>query len=244
MTWMFAADGAAGYHLSGDDCSSCHLGSWSASSGQASRLIASQEYLCEICHRNVRTVSHASGFRPGRPLPPEYPLDWKGDMTCSTCHLPHGNQAGLLRGTKRGKDFCLACHTPEFFSAMKDAGASIVESGHLQSSDADRGLDGLDSYSLNCMRCHIGKSGKAAPVSVGMNLLRHDGGRINHPIGSSYREAAKFGGYRPVQRLSKKILLPGGRLSCLSCHLGYSMRHGQLAVSNNRSALCFECHEK
>ena len=46
-----------------------------------------------------------------------------------------------------------------------------------------------------------------------------------------------------VTKLSKKILLPMGLVSCVSCHEGYSQNHGKLVISNAGSALCFACHD-
>lgn len=241
---LFAAYGGMASHLSASDCGSCHLAGTTVRAGQASKLVASQEALCETCHKNVVKVSHPSGFPPRRPLPPEYPLDWKGDLTCSTCHVTHGAGPGLLRGDKRGKAFCLACHTAGFFDNMKDAGSSIMISGHMTARGDSLSLVELDSYSLECLGCHL-KSGSIPGVSInGIAILRHDSGGANHPVGRKYSESAKFGGYRPEQSLSKKIFLPNGKLSCLSCHQGYSQAHGKLVFSNSRSALCFECHLK
>jgi predicted CXXCH cytochrome family protein len=66
---------------------------------------------------------------------------------------------------------------------------------------------------------------------------------MNHPIARNYTNASRFGGFRPQAMLSKHILLPNGQISCVSCHLGYSKDHGKLVISNQRSALCMECHD-
>lgn len=228
-------------HLSGIDCGGCHLSGKEVRPEQASKLVASQEALCGTCHPDAIRISHPSGFAPKAALPAEYPPDWKSDLTCSTCHRVHGTGPGLLRGAKRGKEMCLACHDAAFFNSMKDQGGSIEQSGHLHPGIALGNIE-LDAYSLHCMGCHGGQAGPEA-VSVGRNgLLRHASGSANHPIGKRYRESSKSGGFHPEGRLSKKILLPDGKISCVSCHQAYKKDHGKLVMSNRGSALCLECH--
>lgn len=238
---LYAALGARP-HLSGIDCGGCHLAGKEVKPEQASQLLASQEALCGKCHPNAVRVSHPSGFVPARSLPPGYPPDWKGDLTCSTCHLVHASEHGLLRGDKRGRQMCLSCHDAAFFEKMKDRGASIEQSGHLHPGIALTNIQ-LDPYSLQCMGCHGGQT-DAIGVSIGRDgILRHASGEANHPIGKRYRESAKSGGFHAESRLSKKIPLPDGKISCVSCHQAYRKDHGKLVMSNKGSALCFQCHD-
>lgn len=223
-------------------CEGCHLAGKSVTPEQAHLLIAAQEKLCANCHPKATLVSHPSGFAPKGKLPADYPPDWKGDLTCSTCHDVHGKAPGLMRGSRRGRELCMTCHDAKFFTRMKDQGASMIVSGHL-----DAGIvapvASLDAYSLRCMECHDGKGDSNAP-SIDRNMVvRHDSGAVNHPIAIGYEDAVRAGGYRPAAQLSKRILLPNGRLSCVSCHDGYSKTHGDLVTVTAGSALCFECHD-
>ena len=240
-TMLYAAIGGKP-HLSGIDCGSCHLAGKEVRPEQASKLVASQELLCGRCHPDAVRASHPSGFAAKPGMPAQYPPDWKGDLTCSTCHLVHGTEPGLLRGGKRGKEMCLACHDAVFFNNMKDRGGSIEQSGHSNAVVALANA-GLDPYSLQCLGCH-GNQADANGVSVGRNgLLRHASGAANHPIGMRYRESLKSGGFHQENRLSKKIFLPDGKIGCLSCHQAYKKEHGKLVIPNAGSALCFECHD-
>ncbi len=240
--WRLRAGASGGqFHLAGADCQSCHLAGKQTKPDQAGLLLASQETLCGKCHPKAVQVSHPSGFIPKGKIPAEYPLDWKGDLTCSTCHIVHGNTPGLLRGSKRGRDLCLACHAQKFFDKMPDHGISVI-SGHL-AAGIRAGTQGLDSYSIQCLACH-GTFGDALGVKVDQNLvLRHGGNSLNHPIGMRYSDAMRYGGFRAQSMLPKAIMLPGGRVSCVSCHEGYSKEHGKLVMPNVRSALCFQCHD-
>ncbi len=239
LAWQSLAVGAAPSHLAGIACDSCHLAGKQIVAAQAHKLIASQEVLCGRCHANAVRVSHPSGLAPKAKPPPEYPLDWKGDLTCSTCHLPHAAGVGLLRGAKRGRDLCTVCHEAAFFRGMKDQGTSVEQSGHLTAGIELRNAD-LDAYSLQCLQCH---ETRADPRGVRVDLhgrMRPASGSATHPIGRSYQAAARFGGFRPVVVVSRKIFMPEGKVSCVSCHQGYSKEHGKLVVARS---LCMECHD-
>lgn len=240
-TWIATAK-RGGFHPGGIGCEACHLAGKAVKPDQAHLLLASQEKLCGTCHQNLNQTSHPSGFAPRDKLHADYPLDWKGDLTCSTCHEVHGNSPGIMRGNRRGRELCLACHDAKFFVRMRDQGDSMMASGHL---DADRSMPSakLDSYSRQCMGCH-GDKGDNRALSIDRNMIvRHSGTSLNHPVGTSYEKAWRYGGYRPAAVLSKKISLPGGLVSCISCHEGYSKNHGKLVLSNANSVLCFECHD-
>ncbi|QDZ27732.1 cytochrome c3 family protein [Noviherbaspirillum sp. UKPF54] len=235
-------NGSGNRHLETADCATCHLAGKSVTPQQAGMLVASQEVLCSKCHPAAIKVSHPSGFQPKtRPIE-TYPLDWKGDLTCSTCHEVHASGHGLMRGTRRGKDLCFACHDAEFFRKMRDGGASLMV-GHL-SSGIDSEAPTLDVYSRQCMECH-GNSGdpRLATLVDRNGVVRHASRSVNHPVGADYQKAAAFGGYRPRKAVERKLLLPSGLVSCVSCHSGYQKEHGKLVVTKADSKLCYECHD-
>lgn len=187
-------------------------------------------------------MSHPTGFTPNSKLPAGFPLDWKNDMTCSTCHDVHGSKPGLLRGDKHGKDLCLACHNAEFFNGMKDSGISLQQSGHAVAdmSQMEKSTD-IDALSLQCMGCHNKEADGGAMVVSG--IVRHSSGGANHPIGVAYPSFSKNREFRPKGMLPKEIWLPNGKVSCVSCHQPYKKVHGQLVMSNDRSSLCTQCHD-
>ena len=223
------------------ECAACHLAGQGTNKTNAAQLTSSQQALCGQCHRGALELSHPSGFRPARRLPAAYPLDWKGDMTCSSCHNIHQGKAGLLRGNRQGKALCLSCHNESFFVQMADKGISLQRLGHLSAKLNELERE-LDTYSIKCLDCHI-SNGDAPNVKVDVRgVLRHSGG-INHPIGTNYAHARRAGGYKAFSQLRNGIKLPQGKVSCVSCHVGYSKKHGALVMSNDRSALCLECHD-
>jgi len=242
ISWGVLADFGGKPHLAGISCGKCHLSDTTVSPAQAKKLVASQEVICGSCHAKALQMSHPSGFVPQGKLPAEYPVDWKGDLTCSTCHEVHGTKPGLLRGDKRGKALCLSCHDQAFFEHMKDTGNSLQQSGHLGVGIALGSQIAIDPISLQCMGCHNGESDAAGVRVDRSGVMRHSSGAANHPIGIPYPAFVRNGDLRPRSALSKKILLPDGKLSCVSCHQVYKKQHGQLVMSNNGSALCMQCH--
>lgn len=240
--WLYAAQTPlAKAHLSTEECSDCHLGGKDVTPEQAHVLSGAQEKLCLKCHPKALQVSHPSGFSPKTTVPANYPLDWKGDLTCSTCHEIHGSKPGLMRGDKRGKDLCFSCHNAQFFEKMRDGGSSMT-TGHLQGG-IDPNAPDIDSYSQQCMACHAVLTGKMKIQIDRSGIVRHTTISAIHPIGKNYKVAMKFGGYRKLNKLASKVVLPEGKVGCVSCHTGYSKDHGKLITPIARSALCLECHE-
>ena len=229
------------YHPQNTECNSCHLPA-QVTKENAHQLIDSQEKLCVRCHANALKVSHPTGFVPIQKPPALFPVDWKGDVTCSTCHQVHGHEHGLLRGGKSGREFCLGCHNEGFFASMADKGVSIQLTGHLAKSTVAENID-LDPFSRQCLSCH-GDNAEGLAMRVDQRgIVRHGGGSGNHPIGMRYGEAKGIGLYRRVTELPAAIMLPEGKVGCVSCHIGYSKKHGALVMSNDRSALCMGCHD-
>lgn len=236
---LYAMVSNPGQHPLDEACAGCHMADVETTTGNASMLIASQEQLCGQCHANALKMSHPSGLTP--PLsyifPADYPRDWKGDLTCSTCHEVHSDLPGKLRGTLAGRDMCLACHGQAFFDAMRDGGESVMLSGHLGIADSQN-WQTLDSYSVQCMECHSNRG----DVQVDPNsVVRH--GSQNHPVGRNYAEAELSGSYTPAAELPKTIQLPNGMVSCVSCHETFTKDHGKVITSGITKSLCFECHD-
>lgn len=239
VTLLYAMVSKPGSHPLNVPCVSCHVAGDGTTVANASMLIASQEHLCGQCHANALKMSHPSGLTPspGYNFPPDYPRDWKGDLTCSTCHEVHSDLAGKLRGTATGRDMCTACHGQTFFDKMRDGGTSLMQLGHLGVPDA-QGWKELDPYSIQCMECHATRG----DVQIDSNMIMRHGPQ-NHPVGRSYAEAESYGGYKPAALVSKKIQLPNGMVSCVSCHETYSKSHGKVITFGNTTSLCFECHD-
>lgn len=228
----------AEWHRGNLPCGSCHVAS-EVNPTNAGQLVADEASLCLDCHQNAVKASHPIGVRPAYETPASLPLDSEGEITCSTCHLLHGPDENRLRPGHDGQQLCESCHQPDFFSAMKDGGISLMALGHL---DAGTPFSGsIDNFSIQCLACHE-NSGDAPLRRAGSAGDNAGTAKSNHPIGLSYSDSLGFGGYRHPNRLPDSMLLPDGKLSCLSCHLGYSRSHGALVIENRADNLCTACH--
>lgn len=234
-------------HMTGQACSDCHLAGDDVNDENARMLVDAQEKLCATtCHPKSVKVSHPSGIKPTLSVPPTYPLDWKGNITCSTCHNVHGSTPGLMRVSLRGRKFCLSCHEKTFFSQMADTGASMISSGHVSSVIPKLDLTGLDTdaFTVQCMGCHVSHGDPRGAENGAGKILRQSGNSVPHSVGVRYSEFFQKGRFKHESAVNQRLFLPEGLVSCVSCHLGYTKEHGKLRVGKQRSALCLECHDR
>lgn len=242
-----AAMGLVHNHMSGQACSDCHLAGGEVNGENAHLLVDTQEKLCATaCHPKSVRVSHPSGIRPTLAVPPAYPLDQKGNMTCSTCHNVHGSSAGLVRGRLHGRKFCLSCHEGTFFSQMADTGVSLVLSAHVSSLISKQDLNGLDAdvFTVQCMACHVSHGAPRGAENGAGQILRQSGNSLPHSVGVRYSQSFQKGNLRHETAVNQQLYLPDGLVSCVTCHRGYSKEHGKLRVAKQRSAICLECHDR
>ncbi|MBE0602724.1 MAG: hypothetical protein IH611_03725 [Deltaproteobacteria bacterium] len=220
-------------------CDGCHL----SVSGGKRIFTRDMDSLCGECHPSLG-LSHPTGMRPSFGLPPGFPLDWNGRLTCATCHDPHGGREYLLRTGKSGRSFCIGCHT-----ALPGTHGDARQSAHTGSRRSPRGLEpapaggSIDRTSLDCLSCHDAMSSRPADVRMGAGVYNHAIGG-SHPVGVDYGKAFTRGGYRPPSGLGSDIVLFDGKVGCGTCHNLYSKRKYHLVADNARSALCLRCHLK
>lgn len=81
------------------------------------KFLADINILCLRCHADQPHPAgrqHTMDLDPDRAagIPPDYPLDAMGKITCATCHNPHIAEVGeyKLRGTANGMGICDKCH--------------------------------------------------------------------------------------------------------------------------------------
>ncbi len=246
-------------HSMKTDCADCHLRAPAQDEAGTNLFVADIETLCLRCHTEVKvTMSHPVGVKPTFKLPLDMPLDWKGEMTCTTCHRMHGDDDNrfffnnkFLRRNSTGKAFCLECHQNNFLS-NRSMGHSVAQNAaHYTPRDSFAGEAKIDESSASCLTCHDGSLAKdegSAIIERTAGIWRHGGqsNRSSHPLGVSYSRAhaRKPHAYRPMAELPRTVRLPGGKVECVSCHNLYAKDECLLAVSNERSRLCLTCHRK
>ena len=233
-------------HNKSGDCSTCHLNDPQALLEPGESLLFTEDIvqLCSTCHPNAITLSHPVGSVPSSQVPAEYPLDWKGETTCTTCHFFHNEQyPAYMRSPLAGKDFCLQCHTMEFFTQMLDQGESLVEAHLLTGLEVAVELGYIDPISLDCLGCHDGVTASEVSISMGPGGAVLQSASSSHPIGTDYLAYTSVDTSVPsINELPSEILLVDGKVGCPTCHVPYGNVHGALVITQQGSKLCFTCH--
>ncbi|RMG74425.1 MAG: hypothetical protein D6710_01565 [Nitrospirae bacterium] len=247
------------------ECVLCHVGD-PRKGKENIPLVAPEEELCADCHSDLEeTLSHPVGVYPRNTvIPPDMPLSDDGTLTCSTCHdihMPYKNRFGLsthfLRRMVQGRQFCAICHLQQGITDMiASAGRGheeTMQTAHLKPRFFALSNAGpIDSVSAQCLSCHDGSMGKAAPVKAG--LWQHGDPLMGfnqqaytgvHPVGIDYEESSmEHPDLKPSAMIPRKIKLVNGKVSCISCHDPYSNNRAQLISTNRNGELCLGCHDK
>jgi predicted CXXCH cytochrome family protein len=85
--------------------------------------------LCQECHAASLedNLNHRVGIRPSMRVPSDLHLNDKGELSCVTCHDPHGEYVSgrsssrtyFLRRNMLKRELCLACHGEENYQEPK-----------------------------------------------------------------------------------------------------------------------------
>ena len=213
----------------------------------------------ELLSRGPGVTNHPVGVIPSNAItvPADWPLDPDGSITCLTCHtrLPSftGDSPPHLRGGDKYAspvEFCATCHAAQSVRSASGAHWMAVQAAHLQPEHLESAGSAslLDHGSMRCMECHDGVNAKESDNTIAWNRGPGTMGdeRRSHPVGVPYgrldrgRSVTRL---RPAGLLPKEVHLPGGQVSCISCHDLYAPGRHKLAVTTDNSALCFACHD-
>lgn len=222
------ADLLLGDPLEAEACDSCHQAGAAANVSTAYLLTDTQHHLCGTCHPGSLEATHPVGIEPSMTAPAVLPYDWQGQISCSTCHAVHRQGHAPLRVEDRGISFCIYCHDLGFFLQMVDQGLSLFHSGHLYAK-TDYIEESIDPFSAHCLGCHEEMMEQPSLMNI----------RANHPVLVIYSCTT----CRTIDELDREILTPGGNVSCISCHEGYSKDHGAIVLPMFGSGLCNGCHD-
>ncbi|MFQ5427498.1 MAG: cytochrome c3 family protein [Thermodesulfobacteriota bacterium] len=251
-----APAGVGSYHDFTGRCLDCHI-KRPLPGEQKPTLRKDITALCTGCHKQDDGLTHPVDVEPVMEVPGYLPLDWRGMVTCVTCHEVHKHGFGPnhMRTSARGQGFCMLCHGLENnkmhgisgVSAHRGAGVKLARASY-STSNPSQGIVRLDEMSIKCMSCHDATFG---PESLASNLdvfrSRHSNVTgLTHPVGVSYAEAKRKyrGAYRNISDLPPQIKFYGGMVGCGTCHSPYSGTHAQLVMDNYGSNLCLACHVK
>ena len=221
--------------------------------------IPGRRNLADTLRHGPGNINHPVGVVPSASIkiPQGWPLDINGSITCVTCHtslpLLDGSASVSLRGgpgtTADSLTFCAKCHSSSGGDGSHALHWMAMGSAHIRvgANQAQHAGGRLDSESRRCLGCHDGinaieKAGGSGVPSFGQ--FRASGSE--HPIGvvySSSKSGHRSSRLRPSGLLPDTIRLPGGRVSCVSCHNLYARNEHLLSTPMEQSRLCFTCHD-
>ena len=243
----------ASYHNFENRCLTCHLTKPKPGAGPGT-FIKDITAMCTTCHKEALELSHPVDIRPSMAVPEPFPLDWKNELSCVTCHSAHDPGYGEfhVRSRASGQGLCIMCHD----NLESDMHTVSMGSAHISGRPSARfepnqaGV-ALDELSIKCISCHDAvfalDTELVNPLFTKNNYMYNISSMgLSHPIGMSYSETKRKyrGAYRDIGDIPKEIKLFGGAVGCGSCHSLYSKRHFELVMSNVGSALCLGCHVK
>jgi len=101
--------------------------------------------------------------------------------------------------------------------------------------------------SRTCLGCHDGTSAAGVSYQRPEELGRtgQSAMHTSHPVDVDYQLAAtrKPGMLHPAGALPESLMLPHGKVTCVTCHDGASREKNHMSVSMSRSRLCGSCHD-
>lgn len=206
-------------------------------------------------------VNHPVNVTPSAAvsIPPDWPVAVDGAITCTTCHSSltgfDGRDGAALRGESTtsldSKSFCMNCHREDGPRTAAGTHWLAVSKAHIikdDDGDWNAARDGaIDFASRTCLSCHDGVNALDAGYETTPSRYRGflgDKGR-NHPIGVRYPRSGTRRvdvPLRPASLLPGSISLPGGLVTCNSCHNLYGTNPNRLSVPIEGSKLCLTCH--
>ena len=205
-------------------------------------------------------TNHPVGVAPSAfvAIPPGWPLDDEGAITCLTCHreVPAGSARSepRLRGEDNpaaaGIEFCARCHGQAEEHNAQSAHWLALGMAHVPGEGtATHVVNGsLDAGTRQCLSCHDGVNAtESKNMTPGTSSRGYSGdSRRNHPVGVQYRDQSRpsnLSPLRPAGLLPPEVALPDGRVGCSSCHNLYAGTRYLLTVSIQGSELCLTCHD-
>jgi len=243
--------GVRDYHNFEGLCLDCHI-TRPAAGAENPILKKDVTVLCGKCHDRQDALSHPVDIKPVMHVPSELPLDWRGMVTCVTCHSAHkpGFGPSHIRTRAGGSGFCVLCHSGLDSKMHSISGVGAHMGGVVKAAYVPNKSIGvrLDEMSIKCMSCHDAILGSDTTVS-NVDILRGEHSNttgLTHPVGVSYAEAKRKykGAYRDIAKLPPQINFYGGRVGCGTCHSPYAAGHAELVMNNYGSNLCLACHIK
>ncbi len=210
-------------HYAGADsekCRTCHVGKpGAAGASESVKLLGNIEKICDFCH-NVRAKAHPGNVDTMKSLPGGLPLGKGGEVSCGTCHDPHG--------------------TPGTIHFLREMYVEALERGRYANPH------GKKDYA-SCQGCHLEVRVKKEEMRTNLRYAGDDmrichscHGAMDacHPVLITLPETMKPGKDLPLTR--------DGKIKCLTCHDTMTdptnEEAGRVSFISNTRLICLRCH--
>jgi DmsE family decaheme c-type cytochrome len=213
----FGVRGASSPQLQAETCLGCHENGqrthWAGSEHQRSdipctschqvhthsdRVLtkATQPEVCVACHKTQRAQLLRISTHPVA----------AGEMSCSSCHNPHGSIGPRLMAKNSVNETCYTCHADRRGPFLWEHSPASEDCTNCHTPHGSNNAPLLKARSpFLCQECHT--SDHSGPMNSGANLLTGD--------------ATTVGGLLPLAQQAPRSQINGR--NCLSCH---PMVHG------------------
>jgi len=108
-------------------------------------------------------------------------------------------------------------------------------------------LDRTQATSRTCLSCHDGTTGSGVSYTLARAepTVPLSGMHSSHPIEVTYgaAQARRPRTLVPEALLPAALVLPEGKVACVTCHDGASNERHHTSISMSRSKLCSSCHD-
>lgn len=216
--------------------------------------------LCQECHAAALedNLNHRVGIRPSMRVPPDLRLNEKGELSCITCHDPHGEYLSgrtgartyFLRRQMLKRELCLACHaeanyaeptvTVELVAPVNNA---VVDSmpvpliGIVSSKRVEDLQLRINDTSL-VLSVRNGVFTTMLSLQEGINAIRIGGGEVvptmlNILYNPALPGKTTYRLYRTHATVTRK--------DCFECHDREARGY---VISANDDQVCVRCHER
>lgn len=216
--------------------------------------------LCQECHAASLedNLNHRVGIRPSMRIPEDLHLNDRGELSCITCHDPHGeyvssrssNRTYFLRRNMLKRELCLACHGKENYQEPKTAiellapaNNAVVDTlpvpliGTVSDDRLEEVVAQINDADL-VLSVHNKTFSTLLSLREGINTIRLAGSGVvpvvlNILYNPSLSKEMIYRLYRSHGMLNRK--------DCFVCH---EERARSYAISGDDATLCAKCHDR
>ncbi|HWR97795.1 MAG TPA: cytochrome c3 family protein [Candidatus Methanoperedens sp.] len=216
--------------------------------------------LCQECHAAALedNLNHRVGIRPSMRVPADLHLNERGELSCVTCHDPHGEYVSSTSGTRTWflrrqmlkRELCLACHADENFEEPRIALTLLAPANNavvdalpvpLIGTVSQAGVGEVD-VEINDARLVLsvehGTFSTMLKLKDGINTVRISGrGLVPEVLNILFNPALP-------REMTYRLYRSHGMANRKDCFVCHDREAHSFAITGSDAALCGRCHEQ